>query len=83
MHMLELPDFHEQACVCMMIRLESDFLEYDMGRLSLMEYAISNMVEELFAEKFDSWSTKDALDYLVFIMKRKTGNYREGRPCLA
>ncbi|MGO4497821.1 response regulator [Paenibacillus sp. 2RAB27] len=71
MHMLELPDFHEQTCICMMIRLESDFLEYDMGRLSLMEYAISNMVEELFAEKFDSWSTKDAHDYLVFIMKRK------------
>lgn len=71
MHMLELPDFHKQICVCMMIRLESDFLEYDMGRLSLMEYAISNMVEELFAEKFDSWSTKDAHDYLVFIMKRK------------
>ncbi|GFZ85235.1 hypothetical protein GCM10008018_34050 [Paenibacillus marchantiophytorum] len=71
MQMLELPDFHGQACVCMMIRLESDFLDYDMRRLSLMEYAISNMVEELFAEKFDTWSTKDAHDYLVFIMKRK------------
>ncbi|NOU69748.1 response regulator [Paenibacillus sp. LMG 31461] len=80
MHMLELPDFHEQTCVCMMIRLESDFLDYDMGRLSLMEYAISNMVEELFAEKFDSWSTKDAHDYLVFIMKRKPGTTEKEDP---
>lgn len=71
MQMLELPDFYEQNCVLMMIRLESDFLEYDMGRLSLMEYAISNMVEELFAEKFDSWHTKDAHDYLIFVMKKK------------
>lgn len=71
MQMLELPDFHEQPCVLVMIRLESDFLEYDMSRLSLMEYAISNMVEELFAENFDSWHTKDAHDYLIFVMKRK------------
>ncbi|SDO01835.1 two-component system, response regulator YesN [Paenibacillus sp. yr247] len=71
MQMLELPDFHERTCVLMMIRLESDFLEYDISHLSLMEYAISNMVEELFAEKFDSWHTKDAHDYLVFVMKRK------------
>ncbi|MDU0204500.1 MULTISPECIES: response regulator [Paenibacillus] len=71
MQMLELPDFHEHPCVLMMIRLESDFLEYDMSRLSLMEYAISNMVEELFAEKFDSWHTKDAHDYLIFVMKKK------------
>ncbi|MZQ82890.1 response regulator [Paenibacillus sp. 5J-6] len=71
MQMLELPDFHEHPCVLMMIRLESDFLEYDLSRLSLMEYAISNMVEELFAEKFDSWHTKDAHDYLIFVMKKK------------
>ncbi|MDQ0871846.1 two-component system response regulator YesN [Paenibacillus sp. V4I3] len=71
MHILELPDYHEHACVLMMVRLESDFLEYDTGHLSLMEYAISNMADELFAEKFDSWHTKDAHDYLVFVMKHK------------
>ncbi|MGG1515424.1 response regulator [Paenibacillus oryzisoli] len=71
MHMLELSDFHEQAFAIMMIRLESQFLEYDISRLSLMEYAIGNMVEELFGERFDSWHAKDAHDYLVFVMKKK------------
>ncbi|MEW9701062.1 response regulator [Paenibacillus sp. SI8] len=71
MHTLSLIDYHEQTFAIMMIRLESEFLEYDIGRLSLMEYAISNMVEELFGEKFDSWHTKDAHDYLVFVMKGK------------
>lgn len=71
MQILELPDYHEHACVLMMVRLESNFLEYDTGHLSLMEYAISNMADELFAEKFDSWHTKDAHDYLVFVMKHK------------
>ncbi|UJF32922.1 response regulator transcription factor [Paenibacillus hexagrammi] len=71
MRMLELTDYEEHAIAVMMVRLESDFLEYDLSRLSLMEYAISNMVEELFGEKFDSWHTKDAHDYLVFVMKAK------------
>ncbi|MBD0382477.1 response regulator [Paenibacillus sedimenti] len=71
MQMLELMDYHDHAFAIMMIRLESEFLEYDIGRLSLMEYAIGNMVEELFGEKFDSWHAKDAHDYLVFVMKGK------------
>lgn len=71
MQILELPDYYEHACVLMMVRLESNFLEYDTGHLSLMEYAISNMAHELFAEKFDSWHTKDTHDYLVFVMKHK------------
>ncbi|TXK74851.1 response regulator [Paenibacillus sp. N3.4] len=78
MQMLELPDYYKQEFVFMMIRLESDFLEYDTGRLSLMEYAISNMVEELFAEKLDSWHTKDAHDYLVFVMKHKQETPEKG-----
>jgi len=71
MHMLDLSDYHEHAFAIMMIRLESEFLEYDISRLSLMEYAIGNMVEELFGERFDSWHTKDAHDYLVFVVKKK------------
>ncbi|KRF30542.1 response regulator [Paenibacillus sp. Soil787] len=71
MQILELPDYYGHACVMMMVRLESNFLDYDTGHLSLMEYAISNMAHELFAEKFDSWHTKDAHDYLVFVMKHK------------
>jgi two-component system response regulator YesN len=71
MQMLQLSDYNEHVFAIMMIRLESNFLEYDLQRLSLMEYAISNMVDELVGVNFDSWHTKDAHDYLVFVMKGK------------
>lgn len=71
MNMLELPDYHEYPFAIMMIRLESNFLEYDIYSISLMEYAIGNMIEELFGEQLDIWPTKDAHDYLVFLMKAK------------
>jgi two-component system response regulator YesN len=71
MHMLELSHYQDYPFAIMMIRLEEYFLEYDPHSLSLMEYAISNMVEELFENEFDSWYTKDAHDYLVFVMRGK------------
>jgi two-component system response regulator YesN len=71
MKVLELADFTGHPFAIMMVRLESEFLEYDFHSLSLMEYAISNMVEELFGDKFDAWFAKDPHDYLVFVMKGK------------
>ncbi|MFC0214923.1 response regulator [Paenibacillus chartarius] len=71
MQALELPDFENHPFVIMMIRLESYFLDYDWRSLSLLEYAVSNMVEELYAEHCDSWHTKDDYGYLVFVMKLK------------
>ncbi len=71
MQMMGLPDFISQSAVVMVIRLEANFLDFDPYSLSLLEYAISNMVEELFAHKFDSWHTKDVHDYLIFVMKLK------------
>lgn len=71
MRMLELTDYIGFQFAIMMIRLEEYFLEYDQRSLSLMEYAISNMVEELYGNEYDIWHTKDAHDYLVFVMRKK------------
>jgi two-component system response regulator YesN len=71
MKILELPKLHQKPFTLMIIRLEDHFLEYDFQGLSLMEYAIGNMAEELFGDHFILWHTKDAHDYLVFVAKSK------------
>jgi two-component system response regulator YesN len=71
MQMLDLADFQGHPYAFMMVRLEEYFLQYDNQSLSLMEYAICNMVEELFGDRFESWHTKDEFDYLVFVMTAK------------
>jgi two-component system response regulator YesN len=71
MKMLGLPELDGKQFTLMFIRLEEHFLEYDYQGLSLMEYAIGNMVEELFGDRFILWHTKDAHDYLVFVAASK------------
>ncbi|GAA3407674.1 response regulator [Paenibacillus hodogayensis] len=72
MQMLGLGDSGGKPFAVMMIRLEEYFLRYDAHSLSLMEYAIGNMVEELFGARMDSWYTKDPHDYLVFAMTARS-----------
>jgi two-component system, response regulator YesN len=70
MRMLDFPGCAGDSFEMMMIRLE-EFPYDDAGSLSLIEYAISNIVEELFGDRYFSWHTKDAHDYLVFVMTSK------------
>ncbi|MFE5323105.1 response regulator [Paenibacillus sp. NPDC056579] len=78
MNMLELSDFEGRSFVLMMIRLEEYFLKVDPESLSWMEYAISNMVEELYGSRYKFWYAKDAHDYLVFVMApRQEGDGKE------
>jgi two-component system response regulator YesN len=52
----------------MLIRLEGTFTELDFYSLSLMEYAIGNLAEEIFEDSFKLWLCKDVHDYLVFLV---------------
>ncbi|WP_372661789.1 response regulator [Cohnella sp.] len=70
MKMLGFAGSEGKSFELMMIRLE-DFPNDDANSLSLMEYAVSNIVEELFGERYYSWHTKDTHDYLVFVMMAK------------
>jgi two-component system response regulator YesN len=51
--------------------LEEDFAELDDYDLSLMEYGIANIAEEIFGKRCLIWEGKDSYGYLVFVLKEK------------
>jgi len=79
MQTLSLPDLYGKSCSLMLVRLEEPFVEYDFRSLSLIEYAIGNMAEELFGDRFHLWHTKDAHDYLIFMVAGKEGEEKDER----
>ncbi|MDI4645186.1 response regulator [Cohnella hashimotonis] len=52
----------------MLVRVEGQLLEMDFYSLSLMEYAIVNMAEEWFEDRFRLWSCKSVHGYLAFVV---------------
>ncbi|GKU76601.1 response regulator [Paenibacillus sp. L3-i20] len=70
--MLQLPDFHGDVFWSMLVRLEEPFYGYDSRSLALVEYAVGNIAEELFAPQFELWHGKDWHDYLVFLVKPRS-----------
>lgn len=68
--LLELP-FRSGDDVCLfIIRLEEGFEVSDYD-LSLLEYAVGNITEEIMSAQFHLWRCKDALDYLTVVLKRR------------
>jgi two-component system response regulator YesN len=59
----------------MMLRLEEYFDQYASTDISLIDYAISNMAEEIFSDGFFIWQTKDMHDYLIFLIQYKHSHY--------
>lgn len=57
--------------VMMVVRLEEDFSGYDLKTLSLLEYAVSNIAEEVFQNLFELWHCVTEQGYLVFLIKPK------------
>ncbi|MCZ8522650.1 MULTISPECIES: response regulator [Paenibacillus] len=70
---LGLPEFTGCTFDLMMIRLEEPFGQRDSQDLYWVEYAVGNMAEELFGGRYTIWHTKDAHDYLVFVMAPRPG----------
>jgi len=68
---LELAPFDGCTFALMTVRMEESLTAQYESHLSLMEYAIGNMVTELFGGRFHIWGTKDVHDYLVFAMTPK------------
>lgn len=71
MAMLDIPRFPGSSFAMMLVRMEGEFRDYDDFNLSLMEYAIGNIAQELFGEEFELWHCKDAHEFLVFLVKVK------------
>lgn len=58
----------DERFAVMLVRLEGQMSELDFYSLSLMEYAVANMAEELFEDWFQLWSCKSVHGYLVFVI---------------
>jgi two-component system response regulator YesN len=52
----------------MVIRPDEEMTHEEGDNLSLIEYAITNMTEEVFQDYFNLWHCKDANGYLVFLV---------------
>jgi len=69
--MLGVPFQTENPYMMMVVRMEEDFSGYDLHSLSLLEFAITNIAEEVFQELFDLWHCVTEQGYLVFLIKNK------------
>lgn len=67
--------------VCLaVVRPEEFFRRQDMHSMLLFEYAIINIAQELFQDRFLIWSCKDVHDYLVFLLQPKADLDSGGNP---
>lgn len=69
MDLLQLPALHGEQCALLLVRMEARFLDYNSYSLSLLEYAIGNIFEELSSGAFELWHGRDSHDYLIFVAK--------------
>ncbi|MBD2871103.1 response regulator [Paenibacillus arenilitoris] len=65
---LKLNIAHDESFALMLVRLEGHLPKLDFYSLSLMEYAVANMAEELFKDSFRLWNCKSVHGYLVFVV---------------
>ncbi|MBB6634630.1 response regulator [Cohnella thailandensis] len=55
----------------MVVRLEEDFSGYDLKSLSLLEYAVSNIAEEVLQDLYEVWHGATEQGYLVFLLRSR------------
>lgn len=77
----DLPFTIGAGCSLVLVRLEGDYGKFGEGDAVLYEYAVLNMASEIFGEKYEVWSCKDAHGYLCFVLQDKgvASTEREGR----
>ncbi|MCC3376403.1 response regulator [Cohnella sp. REN36] len=63
----EVPIAQEAPALMLQIRLGGHFAEYDAESLSLMEYAVGNIAEEVLGSGFRVWHSKAPHDCLVLL----------------
>ncbi|PZD93031.1 DNA-binding response regulator [Paenibacillus sambharensis] len=72
LELLEVPVQSGRPYCLMLLRLEDYFDRYRGSDVPLMEYAVFNMAEELFADTFHLWQVKDKHGYMVFLIQPKS-----------
>ncbi|GLX71147.1 response regulator transcription factor [Paenibacillus glycanilyticus] len=73
LQLYELPFSVERDAILLCMRVEEDYSNTNLYSLSLMEYAMFNIVEEVFTNKFNVMYCKDSHDYLIFLVQSNQG----------
>ncbi|MDQ0110912.1 response regulator [Paenibacillus harenae] len=69
--MFQLPHTVGSPFCIMLLRMEDYFHEQTERDGSLLEFAVSNIAEEIFSDEYTLWHMKDDHGYLVFLIMRK------------
>ncbi|MBD3920974.1 response regulator [Paenibacillus sp. PR3] len=69
--LLNVPFPLHQKAGLFIVRLEGKLQQYERMDKGLIEYAVTNMAEELFREDFHLWFCRDHNEYLVFLVTPK------------
>lgn len=69
--LLNLPFSLQQKVGLFIVRLEGKLQEYERMDKELIEYAVTNMAEEVFRDAFHLWFCRDHNEYLVMIVSPK------------
>jgi two-component system response regulator YesN len=77
---LMLPFNQGDHAALLLIRLEEPFVHYDYKDRTLLEYAVSNVAEEVLREHCQVWSCKEAHGYLAFVVKINVSKATRGVP---
>jgi two-component system response regulator YesN len=73
LELLNLPYSVGEELGMLVIRMEEHLSEMADNDLSLMQYAISNIISEVTQQHFHMWHTRDVHDYLVVLVSVKKG----------
>ena len=71
LELLELPYTIGEDLAMLIIRMEEHFSEMGSSDIALMEYAISNIINEVVQDYFHIWHTRDVHDYIVVLVSVK------------
>ncbi|WP_165452487.1 response regulator [Paenibacillus thalictri] len=66
-----IPFAREDAVSIVLIRMEGKLAQFDYSDRQLMEFSVINMMQEVFADDFYIWHSKEVHDYLVILIKSK------------
>ncbi|REK64798.1 MAG: DNA-binding response regulator [Cohnella sp.] len=75
--MFDIPIAPGDSVALMLIRLEKEMPEQDFYSLSLLQYAIGNMAEEIFSGHFPLWHCQDVHGFMVFAVGAKEAETSE------
>lgn len=72
--LFNIPFSLQQQAGLFIVRFEGKLQDYEGTDRELIEYAVTNIAEEMFREDFHIWFCRDHNEYLVFIVSAKDGS---------